>query len=99
MTLICLVGIKDIIREEVPEAIRMCNEAGVRVRMITGDNLLTAIAIAKECHILKEGEENEDHVVMIGSDFAEFVGGLVHKKTREEIKIMGAEGENEIIGN
>jgi P-type Ca2+ transporter type 2B len=99
MTLICLVGIKDIIREEVPEAIRMCNEAGVRVRMITGDNKLTAIAIAKECHILKDGEEEEANVVMIGSDFAEFVGGLVHKKTREEIKIMGAEGENEVIGN
>ena len=67
--------------------------------MITGDNILTAIAIAKECHILKDGEENEDHVVMIGSDFHDFVGGLVHKKTREEIKVMGAEGDNEVIGN
>lgn len=82
-TLICLVGIKDIIREEVPEAIAQCNEAGVRVRMITGDNILTAIAIAKECHILKEGEELESNVVMLGQDFSNFVGGLVHKKTRE----------------
>lgn len=99
MTLICLAGIKDIIREEVPLAIKQCNEAGVRVRMITGDNLLTAIAIAKECHILKEGEEDEANVVMIGSEFHEFVGGLVHKKTREPITIMGAEGDNEVIGN
>ena len=98
-TLICLVGIKDIIREEVPEAIAMCNEAGVRVRMITGDNILTAIAIAKECHILKEGEELESNVVMLGQDFSNFVGGLVHKKTREEISIMGKEGTNEVIGN
>jgi len=67
--------------------------------MITGDNKLTAIAIAKECHILKEGEENEENVVMIGSEFYDFVGGLVHKKTREEIKVMGAEGDNEVIGN
>jgi P-type E1-E2 ATPase len=66
MTLICLAGIKDIIREEVPDAIADCNEAGVRVRMITGDNVLTAIAIAKECHILREGEEHEANVVMIG---------------------------------
>jgi len=67
--------------------------------MITGDNKLTAIAIAKECHILKEGEENEENVVMIGSEFYDFVGGLVHKKTREECKVMGADGDNEVIGN
>jgi P-type E1-E2 ATPase len=30
----------------------MCNTAGIRVRMVTGDNLITAIAIAKECGIL-----------------------------------------------
>jgi Ca2+ transporting ATPase len=98
-TLIGIAGIKDIIREEVPEAVAMCNEAGVRVRMVTGDNLITAIAIAKECGILAEGEENEEHVCMTGPDFAEFVGGLVHKKTREEIIVMGKEGDNEVIGN
>jgi magnesium-transporting ATPase (P-type) len=67
--------------------------------MITGDNRETAIAIAKECHILNVGEEDEPNVVMLGTDFYEFVGGLVHKKTREEVKVMGAEGENEVIGN
>jgi Ca2+ transporting ATPase len=50
--LICIAGIKDIIRREVPDAVKMCNTAGVRVRMVTGDNLVTAIAIAKECGIL-----------------------------------------------
>jgi len=98
-TLICLAGIKDIIREEVPDAVRVCNEAGVRVRMVTGDMKITAIAIAKECGILKEGEENEEAVCMDGPEFASFVGGLVHKKTREPILVMGAEGENEVIGN
>lgn len=56
-TLICLAGIKDIIRDEVPGAVAKCNVAGVRVRMVTGDNKITAIAIAKECGILAEGEE------------------------------------------
>jgi len=37
----------DIIRPEVPGAVIECNRAGVRVRMITGDNKVTAIAIAK----------------------------------------------------
>jgi len=98
-TLICIAGIKDIIRPEVPGAIVQCNEAGVRVRMVTGDMKITAIAIAKECGIIKEGEENEEHVCMDGPEFAQFVGGLVHKKTREQILVMGAEGENEVIGN
>lgn len=46
-TLIAIAGIRDIIRPEVPDAVRDCNTAGVRVRMITGDNKTTAIAIAK----------------------------------------------------
>ena len=45
--LIALVGIMDIIRDEVPDAVSKCNYAGVRVRMVTGDNKVTAIAIAK----------------------------------------------------
>ena len=45
--LIAIAGIMDIIREEVPEAVSKCNFAGVRVRMVTGDNKITAIAIAK----------------------------------------------------
>jgi len=98
-TLICIAGIKDIIRPEVPSAIRDCNQAGVRVRMVTGDMKITAIAIAKECGLIKEGEENEECVCMDGPEFAQFVGGLVHKKTRESILVMGKEGENEVIGN
>lgn len=50
--LIAIAGIMDIIRPEVPEAVSKCNFAGVRVRMVTGDNKVTAIAIAKECGIL-----------------------------------------------
>lgn len=80
--MISIAGIKDIIRDEVPLAVIHCNEAGVRVRMVTGDNKITAIAIAKECGIIKEGEENEDHVCMEGPEFHDYVGGLVHKKTR-----------------
>ena len=44
--MICIAGIKDIIRDEVPDAVKQCNKAGVRVRMVTGDNKITAIAIS-----------------------------------------------------
>ncbi|KAI0178605.1 calcium-translocating P-type ATPase [Hypoxylon sp. FL1284] len=64
MTFIGMVGIQDPLREGVPEAVKQCQRAGVIVRMVTGDNKLTAEAIAKECGILqKEG------MVMEGPEF------------------------------
>jgi Ca2+-transporting ATPase len=51
MTLIGIVGIKDPLRAGVPDAVLDCQRAGVVVRMVTGDNILTAKAIAKECGI------------------------------------------------
>ena len=98
-TLICIAGIKDIMRKEVPDAIKLCNTAGVRVRMVTGDNLVTAIAIAKEAGILVEGEEFDKYTAMEGPEFEKFVGGLVDKKTKEPIEILGKNSEVEEIGN
>lgn len=48
-------GIKDPLRPDVIEAVRQCQAAGIFVRMVTGDNIETAKAIAKECGILTEG--------------------------------------------
>lgn len=42
-----LVGIKDILRKEVPNSIQICKKAGIKVRMVTGDNKITARAIGK----------------------------------------------------
>lgn len=42
LTLLAIVGIKDPVREEVPQAVRDCQRAGITVRMLTGDNILTA---------------------------------------------------------
>lgn len=46
-----LIGIMDPPREEVRESIKLCQDAGIRIIMITGDHLLTAQAIAKEIGI------------------------------------------------
>ena len=51
MTFIGMIGIADPVREEVPAAVRVCQEAGVQVKMITGDALPTAVAIAREAGI------------------------------------------------
>ncbi|KAH9270231.1 calcium-translocating P-type ATPase, PMCA-type [Batrachochytrium salamandrivorans] len=48
---IALVAIKDPIRKEIPKAVKDCQHAGLFVRMVTGDNILTATKIAKECGI------------------------------------------------
>ena len=45
-------GIKDSLRDGVKEAVRKCKDASVNVIMVTGDNIITATAIAKECGIL-----------------------------------------------
>ena len=52
MTMVALYGLQDPLKKGVKEAIRVCNEAGITVRMVTGDNLDTATAIAIEANIL-----------------------------------------------
>jgi Ca2+-transporting ATPase len=52
-----VVGMIDPPREEVKDAISVCRRAGIDVVMITGDHKLTAVSIAKELNLLKEGPE------------------------------------------
>ncbi|KAI9020969.1 PMCA-type calcium-translocating P-type ATPase [Phycomyces nitens] len=55
ITLLGIVGIQDPLRPGVTEAVKACQQAGVFVRMVTGDNLVTAKSIAKECGIYTQG--------------------------------------------
>ncbi|XPS99861.1 P-type Ca(2+) transporter [Ascochyta lentis] len=64
MTFLSVVGIQDPLRDSVKEAVKDCQHAGVYVRMVTGDNVLTAKAIAEDCGILVPGG-----VVMEGPTF------------------------------
>jgi len=66
MTCICIVGIEDPVRDEVPAAIKQCQRAGITVRMVTGDNINTARAIATKCGIIKPGD---NYLVLEGKEF------------------------------
>eukprot|EP00760_Papus_ankaliazontas_P031721 PhM_4_TR5422/c1_g1_i1/m.84255/K05850/ATP2B; Ca2+ transporting ATPase, plasma membrane len=64
-----VLGIQDPLRPEVKGAVKKCQNAGVTVRMCTGDNIDTAIAISKECGIYDESK----HIAMTGATFREIV--------------------------
>ncbi|RDW86358.1 putative calcium-translocating P-type ATPase(PMCA-type) [Aspergillus mulundensis] len=64
MTWLGVMGIQDPLRPEVPAAIQRCHVAGVQVKMVTGDNISTATAIAESC-----GIKTEDGIVMEGPKF------------------------------
>uniref|UniRef100_A0A7N0ZWJ4 Calcium-transporting ATPase n=1 Tax=Kalanchoe fedtschenkoi TaxID=63787 RepID=A0A7N0ZWJ4_KALFE len=65
-TCIGIVGIKDPVRPGVKESVAICRAAGVTVRMVTGDNINTAKAIARECGIL-----TDDGIAIEGPVFRE----------------------------
>lgn len=66
MTLVGIFGIKDPLRPQVKGAIKDCQRAGVMIRMVTGDNILTGSAIAKECGIYKP---EDGGIAMEGPEF------------------------------
>ncbi|KAJ4971823.1 hypothetical protein NE237_004922 [Protea cynaroides] len=72
-TLVAVIGIKDPVRPGVREAVETCLASGITVRMVTGDNINTAKAIAKECGIL-----TDDGLAIEGPEF--------RSKSSEEMK-------------
>jgi len=72
LTLLGLVGLKDPCRPGVKKAVEDCQYAGVNVKMITGDNVFTAKAIATECGILRPGQDMVSGAVVEGVEFRNY---------------------------
>ena len=86
LILIGILGIQDVIRSEVPDAVETCQNAGIAVRMITGDNIVTAQAIAVDCKIIKKEEMGDPQVCMEGPEFYRDMGGLIEVNGVERVK-------------
>lgn len=56
MALLGIIGVVDPVRKEVPDAVKTAQAAGIQVIEITGDCIETAVAVAKECGIYKDGD-------------------------------------------
>ncbi|CAF4120956.1 unnamed protein product, partial [Rotaria sordida] len=66
LTCICICGIENSIRPEVPNVIAKCRNAGITVRMITGDNINTARSTALKCGIILH---NDNALVLESKEF------------------------------
>ncbi|WCJ28540.1 calcium-transporting ATPase putative [Euphorbia peplus] len=94
LVLLGIVGIKDPCRPGVKDAVRVCTAAGVKVRMVTGDNIQTAKAIALECGILSSNEDAVEPNIIEGKVFRAY-----SEKEREviakKVTVMGRSSPND----
>ncbi|KAK3414946.1 hypothetical protein EUGRSUZ_H00521 [Eucalyptus grandis] len=87
LTLLGLVGIKDPCRPGVRSAVQACRDAGVNIKMITGDNTFTAKAIAAECVILRPGDNAFNGAIVEGAEFRNYTSEERFQRV-EKIRIM-----------
>ena len=94
LVLLAIVGIKDPCRPGVREAVQLCQKAGVKVRMVTGDNLQTAKAIALECGILVSDADATEPNLIEGKSFRA-LPELQRQDIADKISVMGRSSPND----
>ena len=90
LTVIALFGIYDPPRPGVLEAVQKCERAHIKVRMVTGDNAITAEAIAREVGITENSER-----VIEGAKFNYLVGGVMCEKCEDRKFVPNPEIKND----
>lgn len=93
--LVGICGIKDVIRPEVPASIVKCHRAGIDVKMVTGDNKITATAIAREVGIIT-AENEKRAIIMEGPEFLRQIGGVICENCRGNEKCDCVKNEDEL---
>ncbi|CAF1167499.1 unnamed protein product [Rotaria sordida] len=82
LTCICVCGIEDRIRSEIPDAIAKFRNAGIIVRMVTEDNVNTARSIALKCGIISS---NDDYLILEGEEFNRRIRSTPHGKVEQNL--------------
>ena len=75
-----LVAIADPVRAEVPDAVRQCRLAGIRVIVITGDNQGTAMEVGRQVGIWRDNDGEENHLT------GQQVAAMSDEELRERVK-------------
>ncbi|KAB1209586.1 Calcium-transporting ATPase 9, plasma membrane-type, partial [Morella rubra] len=94
LVLLAIVGMKDPCRPGVKDAVKICSDAGVKVRMVTGDNLETAKAIAFECGILTSSQDAIEPYIIEGRTFRA-LSEKEREATAKKITVMGRSSPND----
>ncbi|KAJ6828950.1 calcium-transporting ATPase 8, plasma membrane-type-like [Iris pallida] len=94
LILLAILGIKDPCRPGVKDSVTLCTNAGVKVRMVTGDNLQTAKAIALECGILDSNAEATEPNLIEGKTFRA-MSEKEREAIAEKISVMGRSSPND----
>ncbi|KAG2244640.1 hypothetical protein Bca52824_093529 [Brassica carinata] len=92
LVLLAIIGIKDCCRPGIGDAIQKCRNAGIKVCMVTGDDLLTAKAIAMECGILTA--TSDTNTTILANDFAS-MSDAEREQIAENILVMGRSSPDE----
>lgn len=102
LTYIGLVAMEDPPREEIKESLEQCEQAGIKVKMITGDNKKTAISIAKQIGLdarkVVEGKEldkiTDEELVLVAQETTIFA----RVRPEHKLRIVKAlKAQNEIV--
>lgn len=88
LTFYAICGIQDPLRPEIVKSVQQCKDAGILVRMVTGDNIETARAIALNAGILQKEDLKQEFSCMLGSQFREYVGNIVQVKDETTGKMI-----------
>ncbi|KAG2248500.1 hypothetical protein Bca52824_088128 [Brassica carinata] len=94
LVLLAIIGIKDSCRPGISRAIQQCRNAGVKVCMVTGDDLLTAKAIAMQCGILRGTLDEPANTAILASEFAS-MSEADREEIAENIVVMGRSSPDE----
>lgn len=86
LTLLGVVAISDPVRDDVPAAVAECVDAGISIKIVTGDTIGTAGEIGRQIGLLSP-DESIEHGVITGPDFAALSDEELHERI-DDLKII-----------